>query len=207
LWPRLDDPAVPVLAALVPAGRPTRAEPVDDPEARRAAQLYSYLNGFFSFDRLHDRLLAGRNPLFRSNAWVIFRAGVTHVLDLRERFEWDSDEFYGRSALDELDLLGVVRLSAPIGDRGTPSDEVFTAAAAYVEAIDRVGGRLYAHCRAGEERTAAVLAAWYARGSGLSLEDAVALMRQRRPSFRPMSHQLEAAQSWLDSQGGRFRYA
>ena len=54
----------------------------------------------FEIDELDDRLLAGRNPLSAIDAQGLVDVGVTHVVDLRERHEWETPGRFGR-ALDQ----------------------------------------------------------------------------------------------------------
>ena len=53
----------------------------------------------FEIHELDDRLLAGRNPLSAIDAQGLVDVGVTHVVDLRERHEWETPGRFGRAAL------------------------------------------------------------------------------------------------------------
>jgi len=69
-----------------------------------------------------------------------------------------------------------------------------------MDAALHLGGRVYVHCRAGVQRTGAIAAAWYARQQACSVDEALALLRQRRPDLEPMVFQTEAARRWLADQ-------
>ncbi len=52
----------------------------------------------FEIHELDDRLLAGRNPLSAIDTQGLVDVGVTHVVDLRERYEWETPSRFGRAA-------------------------------------------------------------------------------------------------------------
>jgi len=72
----------------------------------------------FEIHELDDRLLAGRNPLSAIDAQGLVDVGVTHVVDLRERHEWETPGRFGRAAVEALGVLGIKRLHAPVTDGG-----------------------------------------------------------------------------------------
>ena len=74
----------------------------------------------FEIHELDERLLAGRNPLSAIDAQRLVDVGVAHVVDLRERHEWEAPGRFGRGAVEELGVLGVERLHAPVTDGGMP---------------------------------------------------------------------------------------
>ena len=58
------------------------------------------------------------------------------------------------------------------------------------------GERVYLHCRAGWQRSAAVAAAVVARRDGIDLDEALFAIRRRKPSAEPLDHQLEDLRRW-----------
>jgi predicted protein tyrosine phosphatase len=151
----------------------------------------------FQYDRVAPRLWAGRNPLTAIDIEQLQSYGVTHFLDLRETHEWAPPRF-GQAALAEIERVGLTRLHLPITDMGAPLMADLQAA---VQFIDRVlGGSktgLYVHCRAGMERTAAILIAWWARKHQTSYETALAALREGRPILKPLPAQEAAVRRWL----------
>jgi protein-tyrosine phosphatase len=154
----------------------------------------------FAMHEFDDRLLAGRNPLTVVDVAQLCAAGVTHVLDLREDAEWAASDRFGVEAIDELRRRGVERKAIRVVDQGAPSPEFLDAAVAWIEEIvARAGTRVYVHCRAGRERTAAVLAALLV-SRGVSLADALRRVRERCRGV-PMTHQVAAVRAWAAARG------
>jgi len=141
-------------------------------------------------------LLAGRNPLtYLDASWMVARR-ITHVLDLREEWEWMPPRF-GGEAIDYL-WDHVIRCWIPIPDMGAPTPRQLDEAVAFLEEALRDSGNLvYVHCRAGAERTAAVLVAYYARRHGLGYDAALQQLQRRRPLLKPLPVQEEAVRRWL----------
>lgn len=152
----------------------------------------------FQYDRVAPRLWAGRNPLTAIDIDNLQGAGVTHILDLREDHEWAPPR-YGLQALHEIEQAGLTRLHLPITDMGAPRPADLQAA---VEFIDRVLNEsktgLYIHCRAGMERTGAILIAWWARNYKTTYEVALATLREGRPILKPLPSQEAAVRRWLE---------
>lgn len=96
----------------------------------------------------------------------------------------------------------VNRIAIPIADTQAPPPHIIRV---LVEAIDDVMSRpqniLYVCCRAGQERTATVLTAWYAHHHGVSYEEALAVLRKGRPKLMPLPHQADAVRDWLEFGG------
>lgn len=144
-----------------------------------------------------DRVYAGRNPLTTRDARQLKALGVTHVLDLREEWEWSGERF-GGEALAELERLGIERRHLPIQDATATQEDVLNTAWAYLEAVlARPEARLYVHCRAGQGRTGALLLAYHARRTGRSCRETLADLRGRCRNLSPLRHQFAAVESWL----------
>jgi rhodanese-related sulfurtransferase len=152
----------------------------------------------FNADSVVDRVLAGRNCLSELDVdRLVAEHGITHVLDLRESTEW-KPPYAGADALAAFAARGVVRMNVPVADGGAPSgDELTTAVTFIAQALEDPAARVYVHCRAGEERTAAVLVAWYARAPGMDIESALAALRKGRRALRMLPGQEDAVREWL----------
>ena len=152
----------------------------------------------FEHSEITDRVRAGRNPLTAEEVQTLIEDGVTHVLDLREPHEW-SDPWIGQQAIDEMAAHGIVRRHLPVEDMGTPTGEDLSAAVAFIEeALADPAARVYVHCRAGIERTACVLVAWYAAREAVGFERALADLRTKREVLRPSFAQERAVKRWID---------
>ena len=151
----------------------------------------------FSFDWLDEQMAAGRNPLTNRDVQTLKEAGVTHVLDLRESHEW-SEPHFGTEAVDSYKKAGIVRLHLPIIDTKEPTNADFNAATEWLEDVLLDShNKVYVHCRAGMERTAAILCAAYAWRHQTSFESALATLQRKRSIFAPLPGQVRAANAWL----------
>lgn len=150
--------------------------------------------------RLVPGLLAGRNPLSERDVGDLAAAGVTHVLDLREEAEWAGFGRHGGEALEALAAAKIERKHVPVGDFSPPSPRAFAAACDWLDEVARRPGTVvFAHCRAGLQRTPTILAAWLARREGLGFDAALARLKLDGYPGEPMSDQRAAALAWLRS--------
>src|SRR5207248_1781183 len=102
--------------------------------------------------------------------------GVTHFLDLRQEHEWQSPQ-YGMEALAAIERRGLHRLHVPVRDAQAPSAGDLDQACGYLaKALADPEARVYVHCRGGQERTAAILAAFGGQRDGTSCAAALATL-------------------------------
>src|SRR5207248_2523626 len=139
-------------------------------------------------------------PLTARDVETLAAAGITHMLDLRQPWEWEQTGRFGTDAIAAMGRSGLRRLHLPVRDGSAPSPAELEAARAFVdEALADPEARVYVHCRAGRERTAAVLVASYACRHGVSYEEALTALRKRRPTLYPLHPQERALREWLRS--------
>jgi protein-tyrosine phosphatase len=67
------------------------------------------------------------------------------------------------------------------------------------------GERVYVHCRAGWQRSAAVATAVLARREGIDVDEALRRIRARRPEAEPLPHQAEGLRRWWRLRAARDR--
>lgn len=153
----------------------------------------------FSFDWLDSQLAAGRNPLSARDVQTLKDANISHVLDLREPHEWTEPHF-GQDAVNAFEEAGITRLHLPVVDMGAPQNADFDAAAKWLETtLAEPDAKVYVHCRAGMERTAAIVCAVYARRHNVSFDEALAILKRKRPILAPLPEQVRAAKKWLET--------
>jgi ADP-ribosyl-[dinitrogen reductase] hydrolase len=178
-----------------PSGRiPTPEEE----ELRRRQEVYATpgLPGF-EYSRIGERLYAGRNPLTARDVARLAAEGITHVLDLRENWEWIPPRF-GAVAVEAMRRCGMHRQHQPIRDLAPPMPADLEAACAFLEeALTDPAVHVYVHCRAGQERTAAILVAFHACRHGVSYDDALKALQGGRRTLRPLPEQARAVRTWL----------
>lgn len=150
-----------------------------------------------NFDWVAERILAGRQLLTAHDIDRMAALGITHVLDLREAREWTRPKL-GEEALAEIERLGLQRLNLPIRDTTEPRPEDLDSACRFLEeALASADHRVYVHCRAGMERTAAILIAYYARHHGVAYEEALASLQEGRSELGPLPGQERVVRQWL----------
>jgi ADP-ribosylglycohydrolase/protein-tyrosine phosphatase len=165
---------------------------------RRHTQVYS-TKGLpaFNYDWVTDQIMAGRNSLTCRDVEILSALGITHILDLREPQEWASPKF-GADAVEEIERCGLQRLNLTVRDMREPTVEALDTACQFLDdALKKEENRVYVHCRAGMERTAAILIAYYARHHGVSYDEALSRLREGRPIFAPLPDQEQAVRQWL----------
>ncbi len=147
------------------------------------------------------RVYSGRNPLSARDVRKLQQLGITHILDLREEAEWSAPGRSGGEALEALSRTGLKRVHIPITDMGAPDLSTIDRIIAALDDMLRCPEhRVYLHCRAGKERTGAVLLAYHCRATGQNLESGLRELQARCPNINPLSHQQVAVRRWLAAQ-------
>jgi protein-tyrosine phosphatase len=81
---------------------------------------------------------------------------------------------------------------------GLPPEALERAVAAVMSSLED-GKRTYLHCRAGWQRSAAVAAGVVALREGIDVDEALALVKERKPSSDPLPHQREDLRRWWEA--------
>jgi protein-tyrosine phosphatase len=141
-----------------------------------------------------DDLVIGAYPLDADDLAMLEWLGVQRVLNLTEDAEYQSSEratieaAYAESRIEEY-RLGLT-------DFGGLSDLMLETATQTVSRWLDEGVRVYLHCRAGQQRSAAVAAGVIALRAGIDVDDAIVRVRARKPSAEPLPHQREDLRRW-----------
>jgi atypical dual specificity phosphatase len=148
----------------------------------------------YGFAEIADGLLVGAYPLDADDVQALAHAGVTRVFNLVE------DEEYGdgtRAAADAaLAAAGIAEHRLSVVDYGGLMPGQLERATAAVLAWLAAGERVYLHCRAGRQRSAAVAAGVVALRDGVGLDAALESIRARKPSAEPLAHQRQDLEHW-----------
>jgi atypical dual specificity phosphatase len=153
----------------------------------------------FEWNWLDERLAAGRNPLTAADIAELARAGITHILDLREAQEWSAPS-PGHEAVEFSRECGLERHHFPLTNREAPREEELFQASAWLEsALGNPKAKVYVHCRAGMERTATIVVAFHGARTGQSYDAALDDLKRKRPIFQPLPHQESAVRAWLNA--------
>jgi protein tyrosine phosphatase (PTP) superfamily phosphohydrolase (DUF442 family) len=122
---------------------------------------------------------------YRRHAWATLAArGITAVVNLRIEFD---DEQAGIAPERYLYL--------PTEDDHAPTVEQLREGCAFIAEEIANGGGVYVHCKSGIGR-AAVMAAAYLVSTGLTVDQAWALIRRARPFIRPKPRQFERVETF-----------
>jgi rhodanese-related sulfurtransferase len=174
---------------------------VDDKMQAAHDEIYSrYGLPGFEGDWVTDRILAGPNCLSALDVHrLVHDYGITHILDLREPDEW-CNPVLGQEAIDAMGTHDVTRLNVCVRDGSPPTLEQLDEAVSFIaQALADPDARVYVHCRGGQERTATVLVAWYAREHRADYDLALDQLRTGRRVLRPTRGQEAAARDWIET--------
>lgn len=151
----------------------------------------------YGFADVHDGLVIGAYPLDADDAAMLEWMGVERVLNLAEDTEYRPGEREQASAA--LIAAAIEEHRVRLTDYGHLPPDSIEAAVQQVLAWLKDGRRVYLHCRAGWQRSAAVAAGVIALREGLDIDDALALVRARKPSADPLPHQREDVRRWWEA--------
>ena len=151
----------------------------------------------YGYADVHDDLIVGAYPVDAHDVATVRQLGVTRVLNLVEDDEYEPGE---RAEVEQaLAGAGIVEARLSLIDYGhLPADQLEAAVQQVVGWLD-AGERVYLHCRAGWQRSAAVAAGAVAIHTGVDIEAALAQVQRRKPSANPLPHQREELVRWWDA--------
>jgi Dual specificity phosphatase, catalytic domain len=151
----------------------------------------------FGFEAVGDRLLAGAYPLDAADVEELAQAGVEVAYKLCEDSEYEGSQ--RDSVVSALAGAGIQERRLPLTDYGGLDPRALEQAVADVVGELEAGRRVYLHCRAGWQRSAAVAAAVIALREGMALPQALDVLRERKPTAEPLPHQRTDLLSWWRS--------
>ena len=150
--------------------------------------------GRFGFAEVGDGLLVGAYPLDAEDVARVAATGVNVVYNLVEDAEYRDGERDRVTAA--LEAAGVHERRLPLVDYGRLGLEELDRAVDEVVGDLEDGLRVYLHCRAGWQRSAAVAAGVIALREDIGIEQALGVLRRRKPSAEPLHHQLVDLLAW-----------
>ncbi|MEA2398812.1 MAG: hypothetical protein QOK25_2368 [Thermoleophilaceae bacterium] len=153
----------------------------------------------YGFAEIVENLVIGAYPLDAEDVSMLDWMGVRRVLNLVEDEEYRPGDREAVAAA--LAAMGIIEQRLHFTDFGRLPDDELEAAVQQVSGWLDEGLRTYLHCRAGQQRSAAVAAGVVALRQGLGIEEALAYVQQRKPSADPLPHQREDLASWWDARG------
>jgi len=148
----------------------------------------------FGFQQVLDGLLVGAYPKDADDVDEIAQACVDVVYNLCEDAEYARGE--RDAVVRALGRRGIAERRLPMIDHGKLRPDALERAVGELGSELDAGRRVYLHCRAGWQRSAAVAAGLVAVREGVDIEEALDMLRDRKPTAEPLAHQLEALHKW-----------
>ena len=148
----------------------------------------------YGFADVQGNLLIGAFPLDADDVGMLKWMKVERVLNLVEDAEYAPGD---RAAVeDALEAAGIEEHRMSLTDYGRlPAAEVEHAVGEIIDWLDE-GHRVYLHCRAGWQRSAAIAAGVVAVTEGVGIEEALELVHRRKPTAQPLPQQREDLLRW-----------
>jgi protein-tyrosine phosphatase len=150
----------------------------------------------FGYGEVAEGLLTGAYPLDAEDVDVLAGDGVTRVLNLCEDGEYEPGE---RDAVEQAYAEhGIEEERLGVADYGNLLPGALERGARAVAQWLDGGDRVYLHCRAGWQRSAAIAAGVVAIREKLEIDEALDVVQQRKPSADPLPHQREDLAWWWE---------
>jgi len=138
----------------------------------------------------------GAYPQDAEDVAAIAETGVTRIFNLVQDVEYEPG---ARDAcVTALAESGIEERRVALVDFGSLTTEQIEGAALAVLAWLEQGERVYVHCRAGWQRSATVVAAIVTLREGVEPWVALDILRERKPTANPLSHQREDLFRWWE---------
>jgi predicted protein tyrosine phosphatase len=150
----------------------------------------------YGFADVTQNLVIGAYPLDARDVAMLANMRVQRVLNLVEDEEYRPGE---REVVEQaLRDAGIEEIRMRLTDFGQLPAEELEAAVVAVNAWLGEGMRVYVHCRAGWQRSAAGAAGVVAMREELDIATALERVQLRKPSADPLPHQREDLQRWWE---------
>jgi len=154
----------------------------------------------FGFAEVGDNLVMGAYPQDAEDVAALSQAGVTRIFNLVQDLEYEPG---ARDAcVAALAEAGIDERRVELVDYGSLATQQIEDAAQAVLAWLHQGERVYVHCRAGWQRSATVVAAVVTLHEEVAPWEALDILRTRKPTANPLSHQREDLFRWWERRAG-----
>ncbi len=156
----------------------------------------------YGFAEVADDLVVGAYPQDARDVGELRDEGITRVFNLVRDLEYEEED--GRKACAAaLEAAGIEEERVEVEDYGSLLPGQIERAVGVVDAWLEDGERVYLHCRAGWQRSAAVAAGVVAVRDGVGIDEALARIRTRKPTAEPLRHQRADLARWWQARAGR----
>ena len=152
----------------------------------------------FGFAEVADDLVVGAYPQDARDVAALRDEGVTRVFNLVRDLEYEEEN--GReTCAAALEAAGIEEERVEVEDYGSLLPAQIERAVGVVRTWLDEGERVYLHCRAGWQRSAAVAAGVVAVRDGVGIDEALARIRERKPTAEPLRHQRADLARWWEA--------
>lgn len=127
----------------------------------------------------------------------IMDLGVTHILSMVEDFELEDGWINQPVKKTEWENAGAVVYQIPTVDFLPLSEIEITNGIEYLRQSLEDGHTVYIHCKAGVGRSASIVIAFLMHTQGMSLDEAIALVKEHRPQINLNAGQRRAIQNYF----------
>ncbi len=148
----------------------------------------------FGYAEVADGLVVGAYPQDADDVDALSADGITRIFNLVSDIEYDEG---GRAAAEvALGDAGIEEERLELVDYGgLLPGQIELGVRTVIPWLDD-GERVYVHCRAGWQRSAAVAAAIVAVHDEIELDEALTRIRARKPTANPLPHQRDDLARW-----------
>jgi len=155
----------------------------------------------YGYGEVYPGLIVGAYPLDREDVERLGLLRIQRVLNLVEDSEYQPGD---REVIQAAyATLGIEETRMNLVDFGhLPADRLERAVSTLVDWLEQ-HHRVYVHCRAGWQRSAAVASGAVAVLGGVGIERALEAVRERKPTADPLPHQRADLHSWWLSRGAK----
>jgi predicted protein tyrosine phosphatase len=148
----------------------------------------------YGYGEVHPDLVVGAYPLDAGDVRMLQAIGVDRVLNLVQDTEYEPGD---RLEVEEaLSWAEIEEARVNLVDFGGLPVEQIEQAVATVAGWLGDGHRVYVHCRAGWQRSAAVAAGAIAVLEQIPISEALETVKARKPTADPLPHQRTDLESW-----------
>jgi protein-tyrosine phosphatase len=153
----------------------------------------------FGFAEVGDDLLMGAYPQDPDDVAALAAAGITRIFNLVQDLEYDPGA--RDTCVAALADAGIEEWRTQLVDYGGLPPAQIEAVAQAVLAWLGDGERVYVHCRAGWQRSAAIVAAIVTLRDDVDPQQALDVLRERKPTANPLAHQRADLMRWWEQRG------
>ncbi|KAI6649715.1 Phosphatidylglycerophosphatase and protein-tyrosine phosphatase 1-like isoform X1 [Oopsacas minuta] len=157
--------------------------------------LFNYLNRCETrrwFDRVDNQVVLGALPL-RTFLPDIYNENIGGVLTMNESFEIK----HTMPTADEWRARNIIQRHLPTVDFfRAPTQENIQLGIDFINEIGLSGKSVYVHCKAGRGRSTTVVACYLMDKHGITPDEAVMRIRERRSHIRMCAEQMNAVRTY-----------